>query len=152
MEERKEEIDIVDSDVGEGITENTLNRLRDLGFNVTVVLAAKLTNDGKREHTKKLTYEKETSHEMFIEHLMAVRDEVPEVLSEAELRRLIERRDAKSNSVAYSVDGSKHVVMKFEVQVDPSQDLSFVFRKTQERGKRGVIIVSVWGVTVIVIF
>ena len=145
IEKKMEEIELVDSDVGKGITENTLNSLRDLGFDVTVVMAVKLTAAGKKEHIKKLVYEKEILDDFFVEHLMTLRGEVPEVISEAEVRRIIQRRDENLNSLADGADRPKRVILKLEVQVHPSQDLSFVFRKTEERRKRGSVTINFEG-------
>ena len=128
----------MDTDSSRDITADTLDRLRELGFNVTVTMSAQLRADGKREHTKRIIYEKETSHDLVVEHIMAVHQEIPELLTEAEVRKVIEKRNANPNSFVddHAVAKPQRSVLKLGMDVDPSQDLSFVF---QTRRKRGII-------------
>ena len=132
---------MTDTDVGKAITAETLTKLKELGFNVTVIYAAYLRADGTRENMKKLIYERESTHDEFIEHLTAVHEAVPEIITQAEVDRMIEKR--VENPISFTDENAvvepTCVILRIEVDLDPAQDLGFIFsaNASGDRRKRG---------------
>lgn len=132
---------MTDTDVGKEITAETLTKLKELGFDVTVIYAAHLRADGTRENMKKLIYERESTHEEFIEHLTAVHEAIPEIITQAEVDRMIEKR--AENPISFTDENAvvepTSVILRIEVDLDPTQDLSFIFSENASgnRRKRG---------------
>ena len=129
---------MTDTDVDDNVQIEIFNRLKELGFNVTVITGAILRNDGTRENIKKLIYKRESSHDFFIEHLTELHEDLPEIVTEAEVKQLIERRI--KNPLSYTDENAlvapKNLLLKIEFDLDPSQDLAFVFARSENNGDR----------------
>ena len=87
------------------------------------MMAAKLKNDGTRENVKRLVFEKESTHDLLIKHLTAVHKRAPQIITKAEVNRMIERRD--ETAVV-----PKRVFVKIAMDVDPSQ---IIFENAKRR-------------------
>ena len=129
---------MTDTDVGKEIYPETLIKLKEIGFDVTVIVAAYLRNDGTRQDVKKLIYERESTHDLFIEHLTEVHNEVPEIITEAEVDKMIEKQE--ENPVSFTDENAvvppTSIVLRIEVNLDSSQDLAFIFSAGNASGER----------------
>ena len=133
---------MTDTDVHKEISPETLIKLKEIGFNVTVIVAAYLASDGTRQDVKKLIYERESTHDLFIEHLTEVHNDVPEIITEAEVDRMVQKQE--ENPLSFTDENAlvapTSLILKIEVDLEPSQDLAFIFDKSStksgERQKR----------------
>ena len=133
---------MTDTSLNKAITINTLTTLKELGFNVTVISAAYLRNDGTQETIKKLIYEKESTHRSFISDLTSVQENVPELISKEEVTRMKDKR--RLNPISFTDENAASeptsVILRIEVDLDPSLDLAFAFLSPSSRHRRGRVI------------
>ena len=116
--------EISDSEVKkEQITSETLSKLRDLGYDLRIIVMTHMKSDGKQTNRKKahLRKEKKIRHDALDTDLFALRQHVPEVITSEEVARILQHK-RRPGGVANGNESHAMFTLRLNVELDPNQN------------------------------